>query len=165
MRHAVVLGAALGVSLLSAAAPGAEAPAVGVASHVNRARDQLLGEHPTEAQVREGFLHVLDALQLIAPETRIGGAWPGKLAEARRLIDAGSLVEPRAVALLGECYREAHGGRDFEMPAAVHTIADAREHIRIQLAVVPDLVKTGSNDEAARRMLEAVVAIVTPMHR
>ena len=69
------------------------------------------------------------------------------------------------MALLGECYRETHGSAAFRMPSTVHTIADARDHIRLQLVAAPDLIKTGATDEAARRLLEAAVAIVTPMHR
>lgn len=165
MRPTAVLGAALGLSLFAAAVPAAEEPAGGAASHVNRAVELLLTEQPTEAQLRQGFVDLLDALRLVAPKTRMGGAWPEKLAEARRLIDAGSFLEPRAVALLGDCYRETHDGKPFQMPETVHSIADARDHIRLQLDAVPGLLKTGSTDEAARRLLEAVVAIVTPMHR
>jgi hypothetical protein len=165
MRPGAVLGAALGLVLLSAPVPGHEAPGANATTHVSRATELLSVEQPTETQLRQGFLSLLDALALVAPETRTRGSWPGKVAEARRLIDAGSLVEPKAVALLGECYRETHGGADFRMPATVHTIADAREHIRVQLVAVPDLIKTGANDEAARRLLEAAVAVVTPMHR
>jgi hypothetical protein len=160
MRPTAVLGAVLGLGLFAAAVPAAEAP--GVASHVSRAVELLLAEQPTETQLRQGFVELLDALRLVAPETRMGAAWPDKLAEARRLIDAGSFLEPRAVALLGDCYRDTHAGKPFQMP---ETVADARDHIRLQLAAVPDLLKTGATDEAARRLLEAVVAIVTPMPR
>jgi hypothetical protein len=163
MRPTAVLGAVLGLGLFAASVPAAEAP--GVASHVSRAVELLLAEQPTETQLRQGFVELLDALRLVAPETRMGAAWPDKLAEARRLIDAGSFLEPRAVALLGDCYRDTHEGKPFQMPETVHSIADARDHIRLQLAAVPDLLKTGATDEAARRLLEAVVAIVTPMQR
>jgi hypothetical protein len=165
MRPGAVLGAAFGLVLLSAAVPGDETPGAKAAIQVNRAAELLLVEQSTEAQLRQGFLSLLDALLLVAPEIRPPGSWPEKVAEARRLIHGGSLVEPRAVALLGECYRETHGGAAFRMPPTVHTIADARDHIRLRLVAAPDLIKTGATDEAARRLLEAAVAIVTPMHR
>jgi hypothetical protein len=165
MRPGAVLGAALGLVLLSAPVPGDEAPGAKATTHVNRATESLLAEQPTDTQLREGFLSLLDALLLVAPAARTGVAWPDKVVEARRLIEAGSLVDPKAVTLLGECYRENHGGAEFRMPPTVHAIADAREHIRLQLVAVPELIKTGANDEAAQRLLEAVVAVVTPMHR
>jgi len=132
---------------------------------VSHASALLLVEQPTEAQLREGFLDLLDALLAVAPQTRTAAVLSDKLTRARGMIEAGSIVEPKAVALLGQCYRETHEGRDFAMPASVHTIADARGYIGRQLAAAPELLQAGRNDEAAQRLLEAVVAIVTPMHR
>lgn len=165
MRHKILLGAALVCVGLAAPAPGAWTTEDTAANHVRKANQLLLGEHPPEAELRQGFLHLLDALLLVAPEARTEGAWPAKAAEARRLIDAGSIVDPRAVSLLGDCYRATHGGEAFRMPATVHTIPDAREHIRAQLATLPELLAAGANDEVAQRLLTAIVAIVTPMER
>lgn len=164
MRLAAALGAVLGL-VLSWPASCAETKDAQATAQVNRAVELLLVEQPTEAQLRQGFVSLLDALLLVAPEDRAQGTWAAKAAEARRLIEAGSLVDPKAAALLGECYRETHGGAVFQMPATVHTIADAREHIRLQLVAVPELLQKGASDEAARRLLTAAVAVVTPMHR
>jgi hypothetical protein len=164
MKPATLLGAALGLSLLAAPVPSAEAPEAGVLSHLTRANELLLAEHPTHAQMRQGFLHLLDASLTVAPQGATAG-WPGKATEARRLVEEGSIVDPRAAALLKQCYRETHGGEEFRMPPAVRTIADAREQIQIWLAAVPDLVEAGNSEEAAQRLLEAAVAIVTPMQR
>jgi hypothetical protein len=165
MRSATpMLGAALSFSLLVAPAPAAEVPAA-VAGKLNRATELLLGEHPTESQLRQGFLHLLDAVPLVIPQGTKAPEWLPKLAEARALVEKGSPVEPRAVALLNECYRATHGGQGFRMPPSVDSIADAREQIRLWMASVPGLVTAGDGDEAARRLLEASAAIVTPMER
>jgi hypothetical protein len=165
MRRATVLVTTLGLGLLVVAAAASDSPTAAATNHVSRASALLLEEHPTDAQLREGFLSLLDALLLVAPEGGAQAAWPAKAAEARRLIDAGSLVDRRAASLLGDCYRATHGGEAFRMPATVHSIADARAYIGRQLATVPDLLKAGHGDEAVQRLLEAAVAIVTPMHR
>jgi hypothetical protein len=164
MRLAAALGAVLGL-VLSSPALCAETKDAQATDEVNRAVELLLVEQPTEAQLRQGFVSLLDALLLVAPEDRAPGSWPAKAAEARRLIESGSLVGQQAATLLGECYRETHGGTAFQMPPTVHTIADAREHIRVQLVAVPELLRKGAQDEAARRLLTAAVAVVTPMHR
>jgi hypothetical protein len=159
MRTAAMLGATLGSCLLAATVPCAETPEAGATRHVSHATELLLAEHPTESQLRQGFLHLLDALPQLAPQA----GWLEKAAEARGRVGRGLLLEPRTVALLNECYRETHGGQDFRMPPSVRTIADAREHIRLQLASVPGLVTAGDGAEAAGRLLEAAAAIVTPM--
>ncbi len=165
MRNvALMLGATLGLSLLVTPAPAAEVPAA-VAENLNRATELLLGEHPTESQLQQGFLHLLDAVPLVVPQGTTAPEWLSKLGEAQALVEKGSPVEPRAVALLNDCYRETHGGEGFRMPPSVDSIVDAREQIRLWLGSVPGLVTAGDGDEAARRLLEAAAAIVTPMER
>jgi hypothetical protein len=164
MRSGAALGAAFGLVLLSSPALHAETRGTQATTQVNRAIELLLVEQPTEAQLRQGFVSLLDALLLVAPEGT-QGSWPAKATEARRLIESGSLVDQGAATLLRECYRETHGGMAFQMPPTVHTIADARAHIRLQLVAVPELLQKGDGDEAARRLLTAAVAVVTPMHR
>jgi len=161
-RAALMLGAVLSFSLLGT--PAAEVPAA-VTENLNRATELLLGEHPTESQLQQGFLHLLDTVPLVVPQGTKAPGWLPKLTEARALVEEGSPVQPHAAALLVECYRATHGGQAFRMPPSVHSIADAREQIRLWLASVPGLVTAGDGDAAAGRLLEAAAAVVTPMER
>jgi hypothetical protein len=83
--------------------------------------------------------------------------------EARRRMSEGSLLDGKAVELLNECYREIHGGAPFRMPATVRTPADAVDLIRKGLESIRGLLEQGKPDEAVRRMLEAVLAVTTPI--
>ncbi len=136
--------------------------AVDVPALVDRAIKLMLSPDSSDGQCREGLVLLLDAIVKAAPAARIQGAWPAKVADARKQVAAGHLFE--STALLGDSYR-AVSGKAFVMPAAVRSPDTAKDHIRKQLSTVGSLMAGGRADEAVRRMLEAALMVVTPVER
>lgn len=132
-------------------------------AHVNRAIDLLFAPQPADQQCRDGFLSLLDAIHAVAPDAPAAGGWPAKLAEARRRVSRGSLVDPRAAALLNECYRELHGGAAFRMPASVRSFPEAVSYGRRQLELARDLLRRGRTEDAVALLVETAVLVVTPV--
>ncbi len=119
----------------------------------------------TDDAIREGFVLLLDAAVDAAADAKMPSAFTSKIAEARRRMRDVSLVDAKAVTLLEECYAEVHGGTPFRMPASVKSPSDASVHGRGLLEPVPALLKQGKPRDALSRMLEAAVAIVTPVEQ
>jgi hypothetical protein len=154
---AIGIAAALGAPACAGAGNGE------AADLSEKAAQLMLGADPTDAQFRQGFQAVLDAVTELGPEAKLSTGFASKIAEARRRISEVSLLDGKAVGLLSECYGEVHGGASFRMPETVRTRDDAVEYIRGRLGSVRELLTQGKPDEAVRRMLEALLAVTTPM--
>jgi len=136
--------------------------ALDVPGQVDRAVRLLLSPDTSDAQCTDGLVSLLDAIIGAAPVAKLGGTWPAKIAAARDLMAAGRFLADDTVTLLNDSYRAVHG-KPFAMPPTVRTMPDAKDRIRRQLASVRSLLDQGHADEAVRRMLEAVLMIVTPL--
>ncbi len=133
-----------------------------VPGHIDRAVRLLLSPDSSEAQCRDGLVSLLDAIIGAAPTARLSGTWAAKIAAARDLVAAGRFLADDTLALLNDSYRAVHG-KPFKVPASVRSMPEARDYIRGQLATARSLLDQRRADEAIRRMLEAVLMIVTPM--
>ncbi len=158
----VRVSAAACVLIVLTLCPSLGGQALDVPALVDRAMKLMLSPDSSDGQCREGLVLLLDAIVKAAPAARIQGAWPAKVAEARKLVATGHLSE--RTALLGDSYR-AVSGNAFVMPAAVRSPNAAKDHIRTQLSTVGSLMAGGRADEAVRRMLEAALMVVTPVER
>jgi hypothetical protein len=160
MRRYAVPAVCILVMLTFSPALGSQA--LDVPGQVDRAVRLLLSADGSDERCTEGLVSLLDAIIGTAPAARLGGTWPAKIAAARDLVARGRFLADNTVALLNESYRTVHG-KPFKMPPTVRSLPDARDHIRGQLSSVRSLLDQGRADEAIRRMLEAVLMIVTPL--
>lgn len=155
-----------GIALAEPSAPCQHDEAGVALARLDRAGRLLTLEQASSDQLRKGFLALLDAVTEVAPPTGgPAGACAAKVSEARARMSSGSILDRAGVALIGECYRDTHGGRPFAVPAAVRSVADAREHIRRQVEEAQTLIRRGRAGEAAGVLLDAAMLIVTPIER
>jgi hypothetical protein len=159
-RYRTPVAACILLMLTLPAALGRQA--LDVSGQVDRAVRLLLSPDSSGAQCTDGLVSLLDAIIGVAPASGLGGTWPAKIADARGLVAGGRFLAGDTVALLNDSYRAVHG-KPFTMPSTVRSMPDAKDHIRRQLASVRSLLDQGRADEAVRRMLEAVLMIVTPL--
>jgi hypothetical protein len=61
-------------------------------------------------------------------------------------------------------YRSLNAGKDFQFPE-IHTIEEAKVHIRKLVAASLVGLKERQQEETSRRLLECVLMIVTPVAR
>jgi hypothetical protein len=133
--------------------------------HLDRAVQLLLTPPSSSQSLREGFLSLLDALLVTAPDAPSAAVCRPKLEKARQIASAGSVLDDRIVELLGACYRDTHDGVSFQVPDVVRSQGDAVGYCRAQLQSARELLQLGRRDAAFVRMIEATVFIVTPVER
>ena len=154
--------AAVCILVMLTLSPASGGQALDVPGQVDRAVRLLLSPDSHDERCTDGLVSLLDAIIGAAPAARLGGTWPAKIAGARDLVAGGRFLAGDTVTLLNDSYRAVHG-KPFKMPPTVRSMSDARGHIRRQLSSVRSLLDQGRADEAVRRMLEAVLMIVTPL--
>ncbi len=167
MDRRIVL-AAIGALAATMAAPlllasCARGSARDPAAEAEQAAKLIFSADSTDAQVKEGFLRVLDAIAEVASGADIPAGFASKIQRARLGVADGSPIDDQAVALLYECYRDLHAGAPFRMPASVRSLDDATREGGQRLESVRDLVQRGEAAEAASRMLEGLLLVVTPL--
>jgi hypothetical protein len=161
--HASLAAAALAAALLSTSCGGHEL--VDPATRAERAANLIFASNPTDAQMKEGFLHLLDAVAETAARDRFPIDFVAKITEARSRIHDTAPADERAVALIHECYRDLHDGAAFQMPETIGTLADVTREGRQRLESIRALLLRGESVEAASRMLEAALCVMTPIER
>ena len=159
-KHRARTAVCIFVTLALSPALGGQSPKV--PDQVDRAVRLLLSPGTNDAECKDGLVSLLDAIIGAAPTSRLTGTWPAKIAAARELAASGRFLADDTVALLNDSYRAVHG-KPFLVPPTVRSMPEARAYIRGQLSSVRSLLDQGRADEAVRRMLEAVVMIVTPI--
>jgi len=150
------------ILLMLTVSPALGGQAPDVPGQVDRAVRLLLSPGTNDEECKDGLVSLLDAIIGAAPTSRLAGTWPAKVAAARDLAASGRFLADDTVALLNDSYRAVHG-KPFLVPPTVRSMPEARAYIRGQLSSVRSLLGQGRADEAVRRMLEAVVMIVTPL--
>ena len=133
------------------------------AASAERAAQLIQVADPTQEQIKEYFHLLLDAIAEVAPEAGVPAGFTEKIADARRRMSEVSLLDGNAIELLHQCYAGVHGGARFKMPETVRAPADAADYVRGRLVSVRGLLKEKKTEEAVRRMLEAVLAVTTPV--
>jgi hypothetical protein len=138
----------------------------GPIAKLDRADRLLLGEGASSAEIRAGFLVLLEVMAEAAPPSAgPGGTCGAKIGVVRVRVGDGSILDRAGVALLDECYRDTHGGQPFAVPSSVRSVADARNYARRQIEGARTLLSEGRGSEAVSALLQTALLIVTPMER
>lgn len=163
MKPLFLLPAAAVVAALLAAGPGATpGPAPG-AARLEQATKLLLDDRSTDVDRQAGLLALLDAVAEAAPASGVPGEWPRQVARARTLLAGGAPPDGEPGALLREAYRAVNGGAAFRFPGSARTLDEVLGLVRARLQEASEDLRGARSDAAVRRMLEAVLLVVTPV--
>ena len=165
MARSSSLAVAAGCVVLLALPAGPATIVDSASAHLDRAVQLLLAPASTSESLREGFLSLLDALIATVPDAPSAAACQPKLAKARETASRGSILDNQVVALLRECYSDAHGGASFRVPESIRSGGDAMGYCRAQFQSAKDSLQKGRGEDAFARMIEVAVFIVTPVER
>ena len=158
-RH---LAAATCVVLL-ALPVGAHPAADSAVAALDRAVRWLLATDPGQRNSFDGFLSLLDALILTAPDAPSASACRAQLLRGRDALAPGRMLHPGTVEAIHACYRDTHGGEAFGLPPSVRSGGDPAEYCRQQLIDARVALLAVRHEEAFRRMIEAAALVVTPV--
>ncbi len=130
---------------------------------IKLAGELLLAKQPSDKDCKDGFLSLVEAIALTAPNTSLPAAFGEKMTKAKSLFEKTSIFNPEGIVLLDECFVLAHSGKKFTMPAEVRKIDEAVEYARRQLQAARAQNQLGKADECARSLIETAIMIVTPV--
>jgi hypothetical protein len=130
---------------------------------IKLAGDLLLEKQPSDKDCKDGFLSLVEAITLAAPDTSFPAVLGEKMTKAKSLFEKTSIFNQEGFALLNECFALTHSGQKFSMPAEITSIATAIEYARRQLQSARAQIQQGKADECAKILIEIAVMIVTPM--
>jgi hypothetical protein len=140
-----------------------ETSARGPVETIDRARQLLLGADPSEDRCRSGFLALLDAAVEAARAGGLPAELRAKLEAARDRFGRSFPADEQGTLALGACHRLLASGRAFELPKEITSIEDARRHIGRLLDSARTLLSDNKMEAGVRAMVEAAMAVVTPM--
>lgn len=130
---------------------------------IKLAGDLLLAKQPSDKDCKDGFLSLVEAITLAAPNASFQAAFGDKMTKAKSMFETTSIFNQDGIALLNECFVMTHSGQKFSMPAEVRSIAAASEYARRQLQAARAQIQQGKAAECAKILIEIAVMIVTPM--
>ena len=130
---------------------------------IKLAGDLLLAKQPSEKDFKDGFLSLVEAIALAAPNTSFPAALGEKMTKAKSLFETTSIFNQEGIALLNECFVMTHSGQKFSMPAEIKNVAAASEYARRQLQAARGQNRQGKAAECVKILIEIAVMIVTPM--
>ncbi len=131
---------------------------------IQTASSVLLGGSATDDQMRGALIQLLDAVVVTLPRSEHAAEARSNLEAARAELTGGAFFTEKGHRHLALAYLVLSGGKPFEFPD-VHTIEDAKTHVRKLLASAVDSLNQGQEGLASRFLLECVVTVVTPMSR
>jgi len=106
---------------------------------------------------------VVEILSNAAGQAGLPAAVRAKLTAAHeRLKSGGTAFDPGVTGGLGEAYQSLNGRR-FAFPTGVTTFAEAKEACRREVESSIAALNAGRMDEAARRLLEFLMLVMTPL--
>lgn len=132
---------------------------------LDRAERLLLSANPAQRDSLGGFLSLLDALVLTAPDVPSASACRAGLLRGRDAVKPGRMLQPATVDAIHACYRDTHGGEAFHLPPEVRSGEDPVGCCRARLADARVALRAARHEEAFGRMIEAAALVVTPVER
>jgi len=130
---------------------------------IKLAGDLLLEKQPSDKDCKDGFLSLVEAITLAAPDTSFPAAFGEKMTKAKSLFEKTSIFNQEGITLLSECYVLTHSGQKFSMPAEIKNAAAASDYARRQLQAARAQIQQGKAAVCAKILIEIAVMIVTPM--
>jgi hypothetical protein len=111
---------------------------------------------------RTGLALFVQAMIMAAPRTSYPGQFGAKLNEAKRILEGGSYLDARGIALLKEAYLLTNAGQAYQFPQSISSMEEALEYLRVNVDRAREELKLGKIDACVRTILEVTLMIVTP---
>ena len=165
MRNKIVIFVSLFLAMLSMSWTGVTVDVKKIDAKIDAAMSHFFGPATPGADSIIGFIYLIDAIEMAAPQTGFGENFVGKIKEANNLFKSTSIFNEDGVALLHGGFRIVNSGKDFEMPKEISSIEDARDYARKQVISAKKHLKDKEFDESVKLLMEVAVMIVTPIEK
>ena len=163
MKTRILMITGITLSLLCAGRPMAAADVAAIDARIKMAADILLVPADRQGDLTKGFMFLIEAIAMAAPDTRFPSEFATKIAAAKQIFESQSILEEKGAALLRSAWQLINAGKAFQMPAAVKNVNQAVEHCRKRIESARAGLKQGRIDDCSRALLEVAIMIVTPM--
>jgi hypothetical protein len=141
---------------------GVKADVEKIQTKIDAAMSHFFGPATPGADAKEGFIYLIDAIEMAAPHTGFGEEFAGKIKKANSLFKSTSIFNEDGVALLHQGYVSINSGKEFKMPDEISTIDDARDYARKQVVSAKNCLKENDFDKSTKLLMEVAVMVVTP---
>ena len=131
---------------------------------IQTASSVLFDRSASTEQIQGALVHLLDAALLALPQSAQATDARKNLEAARTEMKDSSPLSDKAYRYLDQAYRALNAGKSFQFPE-VHSIEEAKAHIKDLLAASVAGLKKGPEAPTSRLLLESVIMVVTPMPR
>ena len=163
MKTRILMIAAITLSLLCAGQPMAATDFAAIDARIKMAADILLVPPDRQGDVKKGFIFLMEAIAMSAPDTKFPSEFGTKIVAAKQIFESQSIVEVKGATLLRSAWQLINAGKEFQMPASVSNLNQAVEHCRKRIESARTSLKQGKIDDCSRALLEVAIMIVTPM--
>jgi hypothetical protein len=163
MKNKVLIFTLLLVVMVSMNWPGESVDVDKIQTKIDAAMSHFFGPATPGADAKEGFIYLIDAIEMAAPHTGFGEDFTGKIEKANTLFKSTSIFNEDGVALLHGGFSSINSGKAFEMPKEISSIDDARDYARKQVVSAKNYLKENDFDKSVKLLMEVAVMIVTPM--
>jgi hypothetical protein len=163
MKTRILMITGITLSLLCAGRPMAAADVTAIDAKIKMAADILLVPADRQGETKKGFMLLIEAIVMAAPDAKFPKEFATKIAAAKQIFESQSILEEKGAALLRGAWQLVTAGKEFQMPAGISNIDQAVEHCRKRIDSARASLKQGKIDECSRALLEVAIMIVTPM--
>jgi len=129
---------------------------------IQKATSLLLDSEKSEDKDR-GFLLFVESIDLAAAGGSFPAAFQDEIRGALEIFRRGSILDQQGGDKLRKAYALLNGGKPFQIPAEISSIAQAVEYGRTQVRSALAQVKAGKDADAVRPLLEVILMVITPM--
>lgn len=164
MKKCFVVFTLLASGLILSVRTEARCPAEDLPKIIQTASSVLFDSSASAEQIRGALDRLLDAALLILPQSAQAADARKNLEAARTEMKDSSPLSDKVHGYLDQAYRALNAGKSFQFPE-VHSIEEARAHIKDLLAASVAGLKKGPEGPTSRLLLESVIMVVTPMER
>jgi hypothetical protein len=133
-----------------------------VDAKIKLAVEYLLKSNNTEVEAQRGFIALVEAIVLTAPESGYPEEFGKKIAEAKKRFESGSITDEKGITLLRDSFLLINSGKGFYPPAGISSIEQAVEYCRKQIEFARGSLKQGKINQCAKALLEVALMITTP---
>jgi hypothetical protein len=164
MKKCFVVLTLLASGLLLPGRTEAHCPAEDLPKMIQTASSVLFDSSASAEQIRDALVRLLDAALLTLPQSAQAADARKNLEAARTEMKNSSPLSDKVYGHLDQAYRALNAGKSFQFPD-VHSIGEAKAHIKDLLAASVAGLKKGPEGPTSGLLLESVIMVVTPMPR